>query len=54
MELTGDEIIEKYGKSCGHCNRNTLLPNEFDFTCIVCGYNVTNESMSSQKYKEKK
>ena len=40
MILTADEIIEKYSKRCGHCNRNTLLPDEYEFTCIVCGFNV--------------
>ena len=24
MELPEDEIIEKYAKRCGHCDRNTL------------------------------
>ena len=28
MELSEDEIIEKYGKHCGHCNQNTLVPYE--------------------------
>ena len=32
MELTEDEIIQKYGKRCGHCNRNTLLPYEYEWT----------------------
>ena len=40
MELTEDEIIQKYAKNCGHCNRNTLLPYEYEYTCISCGYNV--------------
>ena len=40
MELTEDEIIQKYAKNCGRCNRNTLLPYEYEFTCFVCGYNV--------------
>ena len=30
MELTEDEIIEKNGKHCGHCNRNTLPPYEMN------------------------
>ena len=25
MELTEDKIIQKYGKRCGHCNRNTFF-----------------------------
>ena len=40
MELTEDEIIKKCAISCGHCNRKTLLPNEYEFTCVSCGYNV--------------
>ena len=40
MELTEDEIIEKYGKHCGHCNRNTLLPYSYEWTCISCGFNL--------------
>ena len=34
MELTEDEFIQKYAKFCGHCNGNTLLPCESEFTCI--------------------
>ena len=29
MQLSVDETFEKYGKHCGHCNRNTLLPYEY-------------------------
>ena len=32
MELPEDEIIEKCGKQCRHCNPNTLLPYEYEFT----------------------
>ena len=32
MELTEGEIIQKYAGKCGHCNRNTLLPYEYEFT----------------------
>ena len=34
MELTEDEFIQKYAKNCGHCNRNTLLPCEYEFILI--------------------
>ena len=37
MDLTEDEIIQKYGKNSGHCKRNTLLPYENKFTCFSCG-----------------
>ena len=40
MEVTEDEIIQKYAKICHHCNRNTLLPNEYEYNCFSCGYNV--------------
>ena len=34
MELTEDQIIEKYAKQCFHCSRNTLLPYEYEWTCF--------------------
>ena len=40
MELTEDEIIEKYGKQCRNCNRNTLFTYEYEWSCFSCGYNV--------------
>ena len=40
MELSEDEIIEKYGKQCGYCNRNTFLPYEYQWTCFSYNYNV--------------
>ena len=54
MELTEEEMIQKFAKNCGHCNRNTLLTYEYEFTCFSCGYNVNKLNMNSQKYKEKK
>ena len=54
MELTEDEIIPKYGKRCGHCNRNILLPYEYEFTCIFCGYNVIKQKHDLSKIQRKK
>ena len=54
MELTEDEIIQKYGKNCGHCNRNTLLPYEYEFTCFSCGYNVSKRKNELSKIQRKK
>ena len=54
MDLTEDEILHKYAKTCHHCNRNTLLPYEFEFTCIVCGYNVTKRKHELSKIQRKK
>ena len=53
MELTEDEIIEKYGKRCGHCNRNTLLPYEYEFTCFSCGVNVIKRKNELSKIQRK-
>ena len=54
MELTEDEIIQKYGKRCGHCNQNTLLPYEYEFTCLSCGYNVNKRKHELSKMQRKK
>ena len=54
MELTEDEPIKKNSKYCGHCNRNTLLPYDFEFTCISCGYNVIKGKHELSKIQRKK
>ena len=36
MELTEDQITEKYGKPCLHCDRNILIPYENEWTCFSC------------------
>ena len=54
MELTEDQIIGKYAKRCGHCNRNTLLPYEYEWTCISCGFNVIKRKHELSKIQLKK
>ena len=54
MKLTEDEIIQKYGKNCGHCNRNTLLPYEYEFTCFSCGFNINKRKHELSKIQRKK
>ena len=54
MELTEDEIIQKYAKKCGHCNRNTLLPYEFEWTCFSCGFNLIKRKHELSKIQRKK
>ena len=54
MELTEKEIIQKHGKRCGYCNRNTLLPYEYEFTCFSCGYNVNKRKHELSKIQRKK
>ena len=54
MNLTEDEISEKYAKHCGHCKRNTLLPYDYEFTCIACGFNVIKTKHELSKKQRKK
>ena len=54
MELTENEIIQNYGKHCGHCNRNTLLPNEYEWNCISCGYNLNKLKHELSKIQRQK
>ena len=54
MELTEDEIIKKYAKRCGHCNRNTLFPHEYEFSCLSCGFNVIKQKHQLSKIQRKK
>ena len=54
MELTEDEIIDKYGKPGGHCSRKTPLPYEYEFTCIVCGFNLVKRKHELKKIQRKK
>ena len=53
MELTEDEIIKNYAEHCGHCNRITLLPNEYEWTCFSCGYNVSKRKNELSKIQRK-
>ena len=54
MELSEDQIIEKYAKHCRHCNRSTLFPYEYEFTCFSCGYNVIKRKHELSKIQRKK
>ena len=54
MNLSEDEIIEKYAKQCRHCNRSTLLPYEYEFTCFSCGFNINKRKHELSKIQRKK
>ena len=54
MEVSEDEIIRKYGKNCGHCNRNTLLPYLYEWTCISCGFNLIKRQHELTKIQRKR
>ena len=47
-------MIEKYGKKCGHCLRITLLPYEYEWTCISCGCKVIKTKLELSKVQRKK
>ena len=54
MELPEDEITQKYAKQCRRCKRNALLPYEYEWTCISCGYNVIKRKHELYKMQRKK
>ena len=54
MQLSEDEVFEKNGKHCGHCNRNTLVPYEFEFSSVVCGFNLIKRKHELTKTQRKK
>ena len=54
MNLSEDEIIQKYAKKCLHCNRNMLLPYEYEYTCISCGFKVIKRKNELSKIQRKK
>ena len=54
MELTEHEIIQKYAKKCLHCNKNKLLPYEYEWTCFSCGFNITKHKLELSKIQRKK
>ena len=54
MNLSEDQNIEKYAKHCGHCNRNTSLPYEYDWSRLSCGYNVNKRKHELSKIQRKK
>ena len=54
MKLTEDEIIQNYGKHCSPCNRNTLPPYEYEWTCISCAFNLIKRKHEITKIQREK
>ena len=54
MELSENKTELKNAKRCGHCNRNILLPYEYEFTCLTCGYIVIKRKNELSKIQRKK
>ena len=45
MELTDDDIIKKHAKQCRSCNRNGILPYQYEWwSCYFCNYNITKQN----------
>ena len=54
MQLSEDEIIQKFPEKFGHCQQNMLPPYEYVFTCISCGYNVIKRKHQLSEIQRKK
>ena len=54
MKLSEDGINEKHGKQRGHCNRNTFLPYQYQWTCFSSNYNVIKRKQELSKKQRKK
>ena len=54
MNLSEEQKIEKNPKLCGNCMQKTLLPYEFDWTCISIGYSVIKRKLELSKIQPKK
>ena len=49
MNITEDLNNQKHDKLRSCCRRVTLLPIEYEFTCIACGYNVIEQKNQLSK-----
>ena len=54
MELSEDEILQKYAKNCGHCKRNCLLEYSYEWSWFVCNYIVSKRKNELSKIQRKK
>ena len=43
MMLTKDQTFGVYGKLWMHCTCKTLIPHQYQCTCIACGCKVLNQ-----------
>ena len=44
MELSEDQILQKYAKQCPSCNKNGLLPYQYEWSCQFCIYNIIKQN----------
>ena len=47
------KLQKKHAKRCGHCNRNTILPYKYEFTCVSCGFNLIKGKHELSKIQRK-
>ena len=52
--MSEDHNFEKLGKNCGSCSRNTLLPHDYEWTGLSCGYNKIKRKHELSKNQRKK
>ena len=48
------KLLKNYAKQCLHCNRNALLPYEYEWTCFSSGYNVNKRKHELSKIERKR
>ena len=44
MILGEDQILQKYAKKCLSCDRNGLLPYQYEWSCYFCNYNIMKQN----------
>ena len=54
MILTDEQIFEKYAIICPSCNRNGLLPYQYEWTCYLCNYNIIKQKHELTLLQRKK
>ena len=53
MQLTEDEIIKKYGNIV-LCNKNCMLPYEYEYTCYFCNHSIFKTKEQLSNFSKKK
>ena len=54
MKLTEEKFFQGYVKKWGHCNRDTLLPYEYEWSCLSCGVNLIKRKQELSNLQRKK
>ena len=53
MNSTEAQVFEKYAKPCLHCTCKIVLPNEYKWICLSCGYKVIKRKNELAKVQRK-